>query len=502
MAGRIKYSFVAIVAAATLMGPLALRAGAITNACTNGMFPNQPGGNSELSIACTLTTATGGGGNAYTIEDFPDAVWHQGAARLSAADGNITAGSATITSATARFAATDVNHIIAGGLLPTGTFITAFTNATTVQINAVAPVGSTTTTAVLTIENGTGRSATGSTTSGSKTVTSTTANFTAGDVGRVLSATAIPHGDTIATFTNATTVVLTTAATATSANKAISIADLPTLTSARQIKDGHTTSASVNVTSATAVFAATDVGLPITGAGIPAGDYVATFTNATTIKLHVAATATSTAAVLTIGAPNSGAPLNGEAVAQLSSKLSLDPTAFGGAVDGVPPCTANVINASSISGYWNNPGSFAAVAGSSTDAKNKGPVIGQIVYPTSVLSFGGYVTQVKAATAGETQTLAHYDIVLPSLLTGAVVCPAPSAVGVASVFRFDATSVNQGVTGVGDLRALKDFPAGTATKSTTAYVHVIKNPSTNLFTGSTACTETYPGTAAFTCGNG
>jgi hypothetical protein len=63
------------------------RAGAVTNACTNGMFPNQPGSNSALSIACTLTTATGGAGNAYSIEDFPEAVWHRGAARLSAADG-------------------------------------------------------------------------------------------------------------------------------------------------------------------------------------------------------------------------------------------------------------------------------------------------------------------------------------------------------------------------------------------------------------------------------
>jgi hypothetical protein len=503
MAGRIKYSFVAIVAAATLMGPLALRASAApTNACTNGMFPNQPGGNSELSIACTLTTATGGAGNAYTIEDFPEAVWHRGAARVSAADGNITAGSATVTSATARFVAGDVNHIIAGGLLPAGTFIKTFTSATTVQINAVAPALSTTTTAVLTIENGTGRSATGSTTSGSKTLTSTTAHFTAGDVGRGISATSIPHGDTIATFTNVNTVVLAVAANATAANKKISIADSATLTSARQLKDAHTTSGSLTVTSATAVFAPSDVGLPISGVGLPAGDWIATAPNATTITLHAAATTTLTAAVLTIGVPNTGAALNGETMAQLSSKLSLDPTAFGGAVDGVPPCSANVINASSLSGYWNNPGSYAAVTGSSTDAKIKGPTVGQIVYPTSVISFAGYVTQVKAATAGESQTLAHYDIVLPSLLTGIVVCPAPSTVGVASVFRFDATSVNQGKTGVGSIRDLKDFPAGTASKSTTAFVHVITNPSTNLFTGSTACSETYPGTAAFTCGNG
>jgi hypothetical protein len=505
MAGRIKLTFVAIAATAALMGPLALRAAAVTNACTNGMFPNQPGGNSELSLACTLTTATGGAGNAYSIEDFPDAVWHTGAARLTAADGHITAASATVTSATGRFVAGDVDHIIAGGLLPAGTFIKTFVNTTTVTINAVAPTGSTTTTAVLTIENGTGRGATGSTTAGSKVVTSTTANFVAGDAGRGISATAIPHGDTIASVTNSTSIMLLVAATTTSATKKISIADSATLTSNRQLKDAHTTNLSVTVTSATAVFGPTDVGLPVTGTGIPAGDYVATAPTATTITLHAAATATSTAAVLTIGQPNSGAALNGETVAQLSSKLSLDPTGFGGAVDGVPPCTANVINASSLSGYWNNPGSYNGTAlGSSTDPMVKGPTVGQIVFPTSLISFGGYVTQVKAATAGETQTLAHYDVVLPLLLTSAVVCPAPSTVGVASVFRFDATSVNQGKTGVGDLRALKDFPTGTTTKSTTAYIHVIKtgSPNTNLFTGSTACVETYPGSAAFSCGNG
>jgi hypothetical protein len=506
MGGRGKFSVFLIAAVAMMAGPFALAAGAVTNACTNGMFPNQPGGNSELSIACTLTTATGGAGNAYTIEDFPDAVWHTGAARVSGADGHITAASATVTSATARFVPGDVDHIISGGLpgfaLPSGTFIKTFVNATTVTINAPAPTGSTTTTAVLKIDNTTGRSATGSTTAGSKTVTSTTANFVAGDVGRVISATSIPHGDTIATFTNATTVVLTTAATTTAASKVISIADAATLTSNRQIKDAHTTAASATVTSATAVFAATDIGLPVTGANVPAGDYVATAPSATTITLHVAATITSTAAVLTIGVPNSTAAQNGEAMAQLSSKLSLDPTAFGGAVDGSPPCSANVLNASSLSGEWQNPGSYNATAlGSSTDPSIKGSTVGQIIYPTSVISFAGYVTIVKAATAGETQTLAHYDIVLPTLLTSAVVCPAPSAVGVASVFRFDASTVSQGLSG-GSLRSLKDFPAGLATKSTSASVHVIKTGTGTLFTGTTACVETYPGAATFGCGNG
>ena len=503
MTGRIKYVFVAFVATAAFIGPLASVAGAAPiNQCSNGMFPNQPGGNSGFAIACTLTTATGGQGNAYSIEDFPDAVWHRGAARVTAADGNITAGSAIVTSATGRFTAADVNRTISGGLLPSGTFIKLFNNATTVTINGAAPAGSTTTTAVLKIDNGTGRSALGSTTAGSKVVTSTTANFVPGDVGRSISATAIPHADTIAAVTNSTSIMLATAATATAANKNISIGDAATMTTARQIKDAHITNASVTVTSASAAFTAADIGLPISGTGLPAGNYIATAPTATSITLHFAATATNSAAVLTIGAPNSGAALDGEAVAQLSSKLSLDPTAFGGAVDGVPPCSANVVNASSLQGYWNNPGSYASVIGSSTDPLIKGPTVGQIVYPTSVISFGGYVTKIKASTAGESQTLAHYDIVFPLLLTTSVVCPAPSTVGIASVFRFNPTTLNQGKTGVGSLRDLADFPAGLATKTTSAYVHVIKVGQPTLFTGSSACVEKFPGVADFACGNG
>jgi hypothetical protein len=503
MTGRIKHVFIAFVATAALMGPLAGGASAAPiNQCTNGMFPNQPGGNSGFAIACTLTTATGAQGNAYSIEDFPDAVWHRGAARVTAADGTITAGSATVTSATGRFSAADVNRTISGGLLPAGTFIKTFNNATTVTINAVAPVGSTTSTAVLKIDNGTGRSALGSTTAGSKVVTSTTANFVASDVGRSISATSIPHADKIASVTNSTSIMLTTAATTTATNKSISIGDAATMNTARQIKDAHTTSASVTVTSASAAFNSSDVGLPVSGPGIPAGNYVQTAPSATSITLHFAATATSSTAALTIGAPNSGAALDGEAAAQLGSKLSLDPTAFGGAVDGVPPCSANVINASSLQGYWNNPGSYASVFGSSTDPLIKGPTIGQIVYPTSVVSFGGYVTKIKASTAGESQTLAHYDIVFPLLLTTSVVCPAPSTVGIASAFRFNPTTINQGKTGVGSIRDLADFAAGVTTKTTSAYVHVIKVGSPTLFTGSTTCVEKYPGVADFACGNG
>jgi hypothetical protein len=484
-------------------------AGAVANGCTNGEYPNQPGGESQLSIACTLTTATGTSGNAIRIEDFPEAQWHTGAARVTAADGHITAGSTTITSVTAHFTASDINHAINVNI-PSGitlfkftddanqTKVEAVTNSTTAVVSQAYPAGSTTTTAVFTIGNGTGRSAPGSTTSGSKTVTSSTANFNAADVGHTISATAIPHDATIATVTNATTMVMSVAATATASNANISIGDSPTLTTTRVIRDGHTTSASLTVTSASAAFAPSDLSLPVTGAGVPAGDYIAAVTNATTITLHAVATATSTAAVLTIGTPSHGAPLNGETVAQLSSKQSLNPALVGG----VPPCSANVLTGTSLSGVWSNPGSFdPAASGASASTSIAGPMIGQIEIDTSVVAFAGYVSIVKAATARETQTAAHYDVTFPLLFNATAVCPAPSTAGVSSVFRFNATAVHQDTIRLGSVRGLKDFPAGTTTKTTSATVHVL-NGTTSLFAATSSCTETYPGTSGFGCGLG
>lgn len=55
------------------------------------------------------------------------------------------------------------------------------------------------------------------------TVTSATAVFTKGDVGSIISATGIPAGTTIASVTNATTIILSAAATATASSVALTI---------------------------------------------------------------------------------------------------------------------------------------------------------------------------------------------------------------------------------------------------------------------------------------
>jgi len=79
-----------------------------------------------------------------------------------------------------------------------------------------------------------------------------------------------------------------------------------TASSSRTVVDGATTAASATITSATAAFTAADVGTAITGGSIPAGTTIVSVTNATTVVLSAAATATASAVSLTIATVNVG----------------------------------------------------------------------------------------------------------------------------------------------------------------------------------------------------
>lgn len=67
-----------------------------------------------------------------------------------------------------------------------------------------------------------------------------------------------------------------------------------------QFTDAATTNGSATITSATAAFTFSDVGRPITGAGIPASTTIASVTNATTAVLSQTATATATGVTINI----------------------------------------------------------------------------------------------------------------------------------------------------------------------------------------------------------
>lgn len=69
----------------------------------------------------------------------------------------------------------------------------------------------------------------------------------------------------------------------------------------RSVADGVTTSGDATVTSATAAFAATDVGRPIAGTGIPDNTTITTINSATSVELSQNATASGTDITITIG---------------------------------------------------------------------------------------------------------------------------------------------------------------------------------------------------------
>jgi len=490
--------------------------------CGISQFPNTPAGQSNLKVSCTQTTTTASTSQFYKVEDFPQAQWHFGAGRQ--VTGNTTSGSATITLTVGHFSANDVNHPISGfgssaslnggttpalaltaSALPAGVFIKSFTSATTAVLSANATA--TATGKKWTIENTTSRTVTdGSTTSGSGTVTSATANFLASDVGRTITGTNMAHGAKITARASATSVTVAPVATATGTSQQLSIGPAATLTTARTVNDAGTTSASTTLTSASAGFTASDIDLPVTGTGIPAGDYIKSVTNATTVVLNAAATATGANVSLVIGQPSATAPANGDTVMNLGSELDLSPTLVAGS----DPCTTNTPEGFVITGAWLNPGSFVSTAfGSSTDASLKKPVVGEFAVPTAVVTFSGFVEQVPAAFAGESQTAAHYDIIFPLLPTGIAICSTGTA-GIASTFAFGAVAhststnlpSNVGPPSSSQIRALKDIT--TASVSSTAFLHIRTNnaSTTDNFSFNQACTEQYPGISDFGCGIG
>lgn len=71
----------------------------------------------------------------------------------------------------------------------------------------------------------------------------------------------------------------------------------------RAVTDGATTSGSPTLTSATAAFGTSDIGAPISGAGIPANTTILSVNSATSITMSANASATGSAVTVTIGQP-------------------------------------------------------------------------------------------------------------------------------------------------------------------------------------------------------
>jgi hypothetical protein len=141
----------------------------------------------------------------------------------------------------------------------------------------------------------------------------TTGTFTPQDVGAIVVGDGIPEGATIASVTDTTHAELSDVATVSDTGVDVSLTrnlstvvhgvldDLGDMDSllVRTVTDGVLNS-TTTVTSATAAFTAADVGAVVTATGVPAGTTIASRTNATTVVLSAAATATATGVTVKI----------------------------------------------------------------------------------------------------------------------------------------------------------------------------------------------------------
>ena len=464
---------------------------AAATSCTISEYPAIAAGQSGLKVACTV------GAPAPTVLTYHDfapaagtnagAVWHSGAARVTLADGHTTSGSPNVTSATGKFvAAVDLNRSISGAGIPAGTFIKSVTSATAAVLSANAT--STQAASVFKIENSTSRQvANGHTTSGSGTVTSATANFQPGDVGKTISGQGVKPGAVITARASTTSITISPVADATAPAAGVTLSFETPLESstARTITDAHTTTGSTTVTSATAMFnTVTDKGIGISGAGIPANAIITAVASATSVTISAAATATSTAATVNVGVPTVTAPQNGDEIMQIGAELQLNPSLVASS----DSCAENTPEGFMIEGKWQNPASFVTAGVLGTPPSN---AIAQLLVPTSVVSFAGYVVPVAGG---------KYDVQFPLVPVGLAAC---LSTNIAATFTFNGITLSQGlspqglgVPGTNQVRVLRGMPAATTSTATSASVTL-----GSTFTSS--CTVTRQlGNPTFACGNG
>jgi hypothetical protein len=148
------------------------------------------------------------------------------------------------------------------------------------------------------------------------------------------------------------------------------------------------------------------------GAATVAGSWLINSTTATTAALSAACPAAAAWTHVVIGQAGANAPANGAAMTSLTASLNLNPALVADQDD----CNKNTYEGFQVIGAWNNPGFFAVtgVLGAAPDRS-----IAQVVFPTAVISFAGYVVP---KTTADTQAAPHYDFVFPLLPTSLAVC--------------------------------------------------------------------------------
>jgi len=175
-------------------------------------------------------------------------------------------------------------------------------------------------------------------------------------------------------------------------------------------------------------FVATDVGLATsvrkTASGVTtatAGKVVSVdLTGNTALNLSAgqcpslgAVNALNTQAAV-IGLPDGNAPANNDAVMTLGAELNLSPSLVATGDD----CDLGTIEGFMVVGGWVNPGALYAGNTSTPPA-----TVAQILFPTSVISFNGFIVpRAGGDSGGNPDANPHYDFSFPLLPTSLAEC--------------------------------------------------------------------------------
>jgi len=343
----------------------------------------------------------------------------------------------------------------------------------------------------LNIENSNVRSVADATTNGTTTLTSTNANFTVNDEGASITGTDIPDGTTIVSpggFVSATQVTLTNASVADPGpppgppfphvNQVITIggtqdilagptAVLGKINTTRTVNDATFSSTSVINTPA-AGLQVSDVGLKVAGAGITQPCYINSVAGANATLSSACNDGTAGTKTVTIGEPSATAPTNGETALNQQVQLDLNP----GLVAGSGLCSDDQAEGFGIAGTWINPGAFVGGAFATQPAGTK--AIGEIQFKTSVITYGAYVIERKAATAGDPIGAIHYDVVFPNVPTTLALCARATSPGLGFSIGLPATTPSVAGLGTGVGRPgtaqLRSTRASTTGATTTVFI--------------------------------
>jgi hypothetical protein len=522
--------------------------------CTAGEFPSTFAAQSGLKIACH--TDPGTVANHIDVHDAPNVEYHHGAARnvtLVGSPSSFTANNATLKFASGTLKNTDlrrpINAFCTKGAAPSvscvsavakdsvfkgGTFIialapaactTACTSATLSQPATLT--GGTSGLPIIGVVEHTNNRMLDDVTCGAatSTITSSDAKFVAGDVGKSVSGGPIEDGTfitsvtaTVATLNQAHAGACTIAGghpgDVITIGGSTFVAGVPQLFNADPMAmqlsntsgggQGFTCSGSTLGMTAgakldTGGFNANYIGLTAIVKGSTAT--VTAKINAVSIAGNSTATiapacpagVSATVGFAAISTKGAGAPSNGSPMMSLGAELNLNPVLVATQDD----CSLATYEGFGVIGGWTNPGTSYA-ANTSTPRVS----VAQIIFPTSVISFNGFVAPHRG---GDAVAGAHYDFTFPLLPTSLAVCSTPPG-DVQLTLGMNPTTISTvpflatGSGNVGDPPVRQLLPQ-TGTFTTT--INLIANPSTVLTTDTPTCTIAAPtATPGTPCGDG